>query len=126
MEIEESLRFCRPWLAAWTGNRPELLLQFYAPDAFYADPARRGGLKGHEEIGPYFQKLLAKNPDWTWEAEEVVPTAKGFLLRWRARIPTEGATVEVEGVDLLELRDGRIIRNEVFFDRTALRAPPRP
>lgn len=125
METEEALRFCRGWLAAWTGNRPEELIAFYDPGAFYADPARREGLRGHPEILPYFRKLLARNPDWTWEPREVVPTARGFLLKWRARIPTDGRTVEVEGVDLLELSGGKIVRNEVFFDRTALGLPPR-
>ena len=35
----EAEAFCARWLPAWTGNRPEALLEFYARDAYYADPA---------------------------------------------------------------------------------------
>ena len=37
MNAEEELEgFCKRWLAAWTGNDPAGLLDFYAGDAFYS------------------------------------------------------------------------------------------
>ncbi len=113
--------FCRDWLAAWTGNRPEHLRSFYSDDAFYRDPARPDGLRG-EELLPYFRKLLAKNPGWVWEPVEILPTAKGFCLKWRATIPNGGTVVHETGLDIVETRDGKITRNEVYFDRVSLLA----
>ena len=112
--------FCKEWLAAWTGNRPEFLLSFYAEDAFYSDPARPEGLKGHGGLLPYFQKLLSKNPDWVWKALEVIPTEKGFTLKWEATIPLKEKMVRRVGADIVELRDGKISRNEVYFDPSPL------
>jgi|ERR1043165_6454744 hypothetical protein len=109
--------FCKNWLEAWTGNRPQELLKFYHADAFYSDPSKRNGLKGHEQLLPYFQKLLALNPDWKWEPIEIIPTGKGFTLKWKATIPVPGNTIEETGLDIVELNDGLISRNEVFFDR---------
>jgi steroid delta-isomerase-like uncharacterized protein len=114
-------RFCNQWLAAWTGNQPEKLISFYSEDAFYSDPANSGGLRGHSEILPYFQKLLAKNPDWIWKALEIIPTEKGFTLKWRAAVPVKEKTLQLVGLDIVELRDGKIMRNEVYFDPTSLR-----
>lgn len=112
--------FCQRWLAAWTGNEPKRLLSFYAEDAFYRDPAQTAGLMGHAQLEAYFVKLLAANPKWTWQAVEVIPTAKGCTLKWRATIPTPVQTVVEEGLDLVEIRNGQITRNEVYFDRAGL------
>lgn len=120
MQQEEARAFCQRWLAAWTGNQPERLLQFYAEDAYYRDPARPGGLHGHAEMRPYFVKLLAANPTWKWEPLEVFPTERGFTLKWQAAIPMNERTVVEIGLDIVELADGLVTRNEVYFDRLAL------
>jgi predicted SnoaL-like aldol condensation-catalyzing enzyme len=112
--------FCRRWLRAWTGNRPQELVQFYAGDAYYQDPARPGGLRGSQQLLEYFTRLLRKNPDWVWTATEVIPTAKGLVLKWTATIPQASSVVTVAGLDILEIREGKITRNEVYFDRSAL------
>jgi hypothetical protein len=78
MKREEILDFCDKWLPAWEGNRPEDLIGFYSDDASYIDPANKEGLKGRDQIFPYFKKLLAANPNWKWEPVEVFPTDIGF------------------------------------------------
>ena len=71
MNKEELFEFCTNWLSSWTGNKPDELLTFYHEDALYIDPANREGLKGHKEIGRYFEKLLDVYHDWTWKPIEV-------------------------------------------------------
>lgn len=111
------LEFCRRWLPAWTGNQPEMLLQFYTKNAFYADPAHPEGLQGHDQLREYFTKLLKSNPNWVWEPVEVFPTRYGFTLKWRAVIPVGKKKIVEHGMDIVELDDGKICRNEVYFDR---------
>ena len=110
-------QFCDSWLAAWTGNQPEQLLKFYTNDAFYLDPAMKQGLKGNEQLLAYFSKLLKYNPTWKWEAIEVMDTQKGFTLKWKATIPVGDKTIIEYGLDIVELTEGKISRNEVYFDR---------
>lgn len=109
--------FCKAWLSAWTGNRPQELLKFYHADAFYSDPSKRNGLKGHVQLLPYFEKLLALNPNWIWEPVEIIPTEKGFTLKWKATIPVSNSIVEETGLDIVEIENNLITRNEVYFDR---------
>ena len=40
----EARAFAERWLPAWSGNRPERLASFYAPDAVYSDPAIPAGV----------------------------------------------------------------------------------
>lgn len=122
MDVGEAKAFGEAWLAAWTGNRPADLLAFYADDAFYRDPGRPNGLRGMAQIRPYFERLLEANPAWEWRALEVFPTPAGFTLKWRARIPVGTEVIEEEGLDVVEVDAGRITRNEVYFDRSALLA----
>lgn len=110
--------FCTEWLNTWTGNQPEKLLTYYTKNAFYSDPANVNGLKGHEQLLPYFNKLLKYNPDWKWTAEEIMPTEKGFTLKWKAVIPVKDKNVTIYGLDIVEVLNGQITRNEVYFDRT--------
>jgi steroid delta-isomerase-like uncharacterized protein len=118
MNETDALQFCSRWLGAWTGNRPEELIGFYAEDAFYLDPARPEGLAGRERILPYFRKLLDANPEWRWRAVEVFPTDRGFTLKWEAQVPVEGKALTLHGLDIVEIEGGRITRNEVYFDRS--------
>ena len=114
--------FAAGWLPAWSGNRPELLASFYTDDAFYADPGLPGGVRGRDALLAYFTKLLARFPDWVWTHRGSLPLADGFLNRWHASIPVGDRVVEVDGVCTVQLRDGRIYSNEVFFDRSELAA----
>ena len=122
MTRDEAKKFAERWLPAWTGNRPELLASFYSDDAFYLDPAVPQGLQGKPALLAYFKKLLAKNPDWIWMQREAVPMEDGFANKWLAKIPVGDTIVECPGLCTVQLRDGLIYRNEVYFDRTPLLA----
>jgi hypothetical protein len=123
MTSAEARKFAERWLPAWTGNDPELLASFYSDDAFYLDPAIPGGVKGREAVLAYFRKLLAYNPDWVWTHLEGTPLEDGFLNKWRAHIPVGDDAIEVVGVCSVQLdAAGKIYRNEVYFDRSALLA----
>ena len=121
MTEQEAKAFTSQWLPAWTGNQPQKLIQFYTEDAFYLDPAVPGGIRGRAALLAYFEKLLAKNPNWVWTNIAVMfSTESGFLNKWRATIPVGGQVIECVGVCTVELRRGRISRNEVYFDRSRL------
>jgi hypothetical protein len=109
----------RDWLLAWTGNQPDRLLAFYADDAYYQDPARSGGLRGQAELSKYFRELLAANPEWKWEPVEILPTARGCCLKWKATIPHGNEAITLVGLDIVEITHGKISRNEVYFDTSA-------
>ncbi|MCP4130976.1 MAG: nuclear transport factor 2 family protein [bacterium] len=120
MDRIEAENFCNRWLPAWTGNNPENLIGFYSEDAFYLDPTVKNGLRGHENILKYFNKLLKNNPHWKWTHEEIIPTEKGFVLKWKALIPVKEKEIVEFGLDIVEIQDDKITRNEVYFDTLKL------
>ena len=116
MSDQTTIDFCQKWLKSWTGNRPDILIQYYHPEILYKDPANRNGIQGRENLFNYLEKLLAKNPDWQWDLKEFFPIESGFCLKWLAHMPSKQSLVVVEGMDILELKNQLIIRNEVYFD----------
>ena len=122
LDADAARAFAAEWLPAWSGNRPEGLVAFYTDDAFYADPGIPAGVRGRPALLAYFTRLLARHPDWVWTHRGSIPLVDGFLNRWHASIPAGGQRLEVDGVCTVQLRDGRIYSNEVFFDRSALLA----
>ena len=121
LSVSEARAFAQKWLPAWSGNNPELLAGFYSEDAFYLDPAIPGGIKGRPALLAYFRRLLGCNPNWVWTQIEAIPLEDGFLNKWLAKIPVGSKIVDVVGVCLVQLDgDGKIRRNEVYFDRNDL------
>ena len=121
MTKEEAREFASRWLPAWTGNEPEKLAGFYSDDVLYLDPVIPKGVRGKDQLIAYFRKLLAQNPDWVWTQGEPIPMEGGFLNKWLAKIPVGDKVIECIGVCFVQFdSQGKIKRNEVYFDRTDL------
>ncbi|AWN73154.1 hypothetical protein LEAN103870_05115 [Legionella anisa] len=122
MQLKDAEMFCSKWLPSWTGGveAVENLLSFYSEDTFYLDPVMKEGIHGKKRLSQYFNKLLAKNPDWKWNAVELIPTLKGFTLKWQATFPKNESELILFGLDIVEIENNLISRNEVYFDRSDL------
>ena len=120
MNQKELTAFCTEWLTAWTGNDPDTLVEYYADNALYTDPAHRQGLEGKDAIRKYFGKLLDVYRDWKWKPLEVFPIASGAIVKWECEIPIGPEVIHEIGLDIVEITDNKITRNEVYFDRTRL------
>jgi ketosteroid isomerase-like protein len=120
MGAADAKAFAARWLPAWTGNDPKRLAAFYAEDAVYSDPAIPSGVEGRSELLAHFARLLAHNPNWVWTHTRSIPIADGFLNFWHATIPVSSQSVEADGVCTVQLREGLIYANHVFFDRSDL------
>jgi len=121
MNKEDARKFASKWLPAWTGNDPETLADFYSEDCFYLDPGIPSGVQGKQRLLSYFKKLLAQNPEWIWTQIEPIPMEDGFLNKWLAKIPVGPKVMECVGVCFVQFdSEGKIKRNEVYFDRSVL------
>jgi ketosteroid isomerase-like protein len=110
-------------IEAWNAQDVEAVVACYTDDLVYLDPNTRGFVEGADAMRRYLTKLFDR---WqmTWTAKETFPLAgvDGVAARWRAtlRAPGGAEAVEVDGMDLVLIEDGRVKRNEVYFDRAVL------
>ncbi len=111
------------FLDCWTSQDVGSVLSCYTDDLVYLDPNTRGEIRGGDAFGRYLAKLFSA---WRmeWKFRDAHPHLNGddFTLLWRGSFmkPGGGITVEADGMDLVQVKDGLITRNEVYFDRSAL------
>lgn len=108
--------FIDDWLNSWTGNEPDKLISFYHKDVFYSDPANPNGILDIKFLYSYFKKLLSKNPNWVWRRIDLYKSNEFIFLKWVSQIPTNKEIIELKGLDLIQIKDELIIKNEVYFD----------
>lgn len=123
MTEEEMKNFTDKWLPCWEGGKSQAakLIQFYHKDAELVDPNHVEGLKGHEQLLPFFEKMLKTYPDWKFQVEELIPTADGFVFLYQVDIPFEGTVFKnFRGVDVMKVQDGLITSHKGYYDRTPI------
>lgn len=111
------------FLAAWSAQDVEAVAQCYTEDVVYRDPNRRVEINGSEALKHYLRKLFAAW-DMRWFKREAfqLKDREGAALLWHATFKKKGGQkmVEADGMDLIIIRNGKVARNEVNFDRTVL------
>ena len=85
-----------------------------------------GIFRGPDEIRGFFDELFAAIPDAETIVDRVVADDRHAVVQWRMRgnfsggrfqgLDAPGKWVEMRGCDVLEIEDGRIVRNTAYSD----------
>ncbi len=84
-------------------------------------------MKVPEDLHAWFGSLFAAFPDFTFEVLDIVASGERAAVRWHATgafdgsapfegLNPNGARVDVQGCDVLTVREGRIVRNDAFMN----------
>ena len=98
----------------------------WAPDGF-EHLAGQADVTGPEGVRGYFGELFGAIPDFQFRVRTMVAQDDHVAVLWSATgsftgpgsyngIAPTGARIELEGVDMLHVRDGLIVRNDAFAD----------
>jgi len=110
-------------LDAWNSQDVESVLACYTDNVRYVDPNTHGPVEGTDAMRRYLTKLFRTwKMHWRLKEAFMFNDRRGCALLWRATLQRAGGgkTVDVDGMDLVIVKDGRLQRNEVYFDRAAL------
>lgn len=124
-EREQMTRLAQRILDAWNTQDVEKVVACYTPDLRYRDPNTRGLIEGADAFRRYLTKLFANwKMHWSMREAFLLADGRSSAFLWRARLEpvAGGAAAEVDGMDLAIVSDGKLARNEVYFDRAALAA----
>ena len=123
MEKEKVHELAEHVLSTWNSQDVEKVVGCYTDDLVYVDPNTRGEVRGADAMRRYLRKLFAGwQMHWTLREAYPLENLRGAAVLWHAsfRKPGREETVEADGMDLVILREDRIERNEVRFDRAVL------
>jgi steroid delta-isomerase-like uncharacterized protein len=104
------------------------VLSYWHPEGIQ-DWVALGIFRGHDEIRPLFEELFRAIPDLEMTVENITANDERCVVQWRSRgthdggplqgIEPTGRTAELRGVDVMEVEDGLITRNTVYYDGAA-------
>lgn len=126
--------FCARYLAAWNDHDATAMADLVTEDVVWEDPALPGQAQGPAAVQDFMRAAWVAFPDLRFdETDTPHRTSGGDQVAWRWRMrgtntgPIEppgfaatGRRIEIEGVDLWTMRDGRIARYRAFYDFNAL------
>jgi predicted ester cyclase len=118
MDKNELRRLTKNWNDAWNSGDPSALEAFFLPGATYYDPTF---LNGPEAGRPGIRRAALKTwEDWPgarFEVVSMVVDSPHVALEWRSTAThRSGASLRLEGIDLLEWEAEKLKNARTYFD----------
>lgn len=105
---------------------PDRIVASAHPEDYVDDFVAIGEFQGKDAVHAFFGELFAAMPDFEMSVERVVADEGAVAVKWQAEatfsgapfqgIQATGRRVRLRGVDFLEIEDGLIRRNTIFYD----------
>ena len=99
-----------------------LFFRLFTDDAVIIDPFATGPVKGKIAIERFFQSLGDQFEDISIKPVKIISTTNGIQTKWKANGMTKNGEVmdNLEGINNMELVNGRIQKMVIEFDVNAL------
>ena len=125
-EVEEA---ARSYFGAVTARDPEKMAAHWSEDGV-DDLVPVAVLRGPGEVKAYFEELFTAVPDLDFQVQSIVADDRRAAVEWRATgnftggplmgLEPNGRRIELRGVDLAEIEDGKLVRNTAYYDGAAM------
>ena len=119
------LHFIQQLTDGWNRHDLELLLSLYAPEYEGVDVARPTPYRGQDGARESLVAYMQAFPDVHFTADDILIQENAVVLVWRAEgthrgvlmnIPPTHRKVEVKGVSILTICEGKIVRGLYVWD----------
>ncbi len=118
----------RAVFAAITRKDPGGVVSVGAP-GYVDDFVAIGEIRGHDAIRAFFSELFAAFPDFEMVIDKVIADETSAAVQWHATgtftggpfqgISPTGRRVELRGADVMQISDGLIQHNTIYYDGAA-------
>jgi steroid delta-isomerase-like uncharacterized protein len=108
---------------------PDGIVATGAPE-YVDDFVAIGEFRGHDAVRAFFRELFAAFPDFTMTIDRIVADDSTAVVQWHAAgtftggsfqgIAPTGRRAEIRGVDVMEVADGLIQHNTIYYDGATL------
>src|SRR5215208_5377617 len=115
----------RSYFDALAGRNPDAMASHWSADGV-ADIVPLAVLRGADEVRGFFREMFAAFPGIETTVTRVVADDKHAVVEWRMSgsfggsafqgIEPTGRSVELRGLDILEIKDDQILSNTAYYD----------
>lgn len=126
---EHKLLFGRLYHGVWNERRLEFLDQLIAETHALAEPTMSGTSVGPAAYKRQVERFLAGLPDLKFTVDETVSDGDKLVVYWTMNgtqrgtlfgVPATNKKVNICGVTMHEIADGKILESTVIWDRMSL------
>lgn len=122
---QRNLRAVSDVLAFWNTQNIAGVLSFYNEDIRWRNVALEETYEGKEAVEEFLERLFTAFPDLHFEVTHKIARGNNVAEQWLIRgthlgsflgVPPTGRPVEIPGMSMVEMRDGRFLRDSFYFD----------
>ena len=120
------------FISAWQARDPDAVAACYAADGVRVQTAHPSArIEGREALTEHVREIMTAWPDCTLETRPGVAAGDQVALEWAFRgtqqadygpLPGQGQPLELYGASVMEMRDGLIAEERVYWDTATLMA----
>jgi ketosteroid isomerase-like protein len=119
---QENVAIARGLMDAFFGGDIAGVFARYDPDIEFRPPPEHPDFRvcrGHEEVRQAFTEWIGAWDTLRYDAPDYVDAGDKVLVtsRQRGKAKSSGVEIDTEFFNVLTLRDGKIVRFDMFFDR---------
>ena len=113
----------------WNRRDLEGVLEFYDDEITWVNVALEQTYAGKDAVRAFLDELFTALPDLNFSADYALARGDHVSERWTVRgthratfmgIPATGRPLELTGISLLTMRDGKFLRDEFYSDGGAV------
>ncbi len=113
----------------WNTGNPEVAKRLYAENAERRDPNKAEPARGPQEIARYVAEIHTGFPDFKLEIKQRVAEADRLVTQWTCTgthkgefqgISATGKRIEITGLALVRIENGKVAEERVYFDRLTM------
>jgi len=113
------------WIAAWNSHSPDKMLPLFTGDVFYEDVAFGEANHGKAELRKFAADEFEAVPDLELKLLRADIHGGHGTIEWTFSgtdkgVFKTGKRFSVRGVSVIQLRDGKILRNLDFYDAATI------
>ena len=99
---------------AWNAHDVEAIVAFHAPDMVFENHTAGERMTG-AEVGPHLARIFENWPDLAFRGRRLYARNELVVSEWTATATdSQGRRLEWDGVDIFPVRDGLILRKDVY------------
>jgi ketosteroid isomerase-like protein len=125
-DSETALELATRYRDAFFARDVDAIMPLVTPDFVFENVTGGERIEGADAARSHIAALHARWPDLTFEEPKggLIACADHAVAEWTARAthPDTAQRIEWYGIDVIEVRDGRICRNAVYSSAHAARA----
>jgi ketosteroid isomerase-like protein len=98
---------------AWNAHDLDAILELHAPGMVFENHTAGERVAG-DAVGPHIAEIFSNWPDLSFRGRRLYAREGLVVSEWTASATSDGRRLEWDGVDVIPIRDGKILRKDVY------------